>query len=202
MEALLGIAVFLEDNSIYDAAMTKFLGRVPAYIYLESDGPLPKIAPSQNVTLNTEAKLIKYWQYQTTFVDGITQETCRDYAHAGYGLASIGHVMETARIQGDDMYADNWGHLKDFGTRVYKALEFHAQYEPTGGNLTVPDWLCNGTITRGLGPVTEVGFNALHTRLLKPLPFTEAYTLAQRPAGTKYLFVGWETLSHGGWAWW
>ncbi|CCA74313.1 related to secreted protein-Streptomyces sviceus [Serendipita indica DSM 11827] len=206
MEAAIGIAVFLEDSSVYDAAMAKFLGRVPAYIYLSSDGDLPKIAPSQNATLNTPAKLIKYWQYQDTFVDGLTQETCRDYAHAGYGLASIGHVMETARIQGDNMYSDGWGRLKDFGTRLFKALEFHAQYEPTGGNLTVPSWLCNGTISRGLGPITEVGLNALHARLRYPLPYTEKYTVAQRPAGTNYLFVAWETLTHGGcesgWGWW
>jgi hypothetical protein len=28
-----------------------------------------------------------------------------------------------------------------------------------------PSWLCGGKINRGLGPVTEVGFNALNTRM-------------------------------------
>jgi hypothetical protein len=32
------------------------------------------------------------------------QETCRDLEHTGHSLASISHVIETARIQNDDMY--------------------------------------------------------------------------------------------------
>ena len=44
MEAAIGISVFLEDKSSYDRAMATFLARVPAYIYLTSDGPTP-IAP-------------------------------------------------------------------------------------------------------------------------------------------------------------
>jgi hypothetical protein len=45
MEAAIGISVFLDDAASYDAAMTKFLGRVPAYVYLTSDGSYPKAAP-------------------------------------------------------------------------------------------------------------------------------------------------------------
>ena len=45
-------------------------------------------------------------------------------------------------------------------------------------------------------PVTEVGFNALSTRLGISMPNTETLTDSQRPAGTNNLFVGWETLTH------
>ncbi|MBP2048416.1 hypothetical protein J2Z21_001340 [Streptomyces griseochromogenes] len=40
---------------------------------------------------------------------------------------------------------------------------------------------CGGSLELGLGPVTEVGYNALHNR----------------PAGSNNLFVAWETLTHG-----
>jgi hypothetical protein len=45
MEAAVGISVFLNDAGSYDKAMNKYMGRVPAYIYLTSDGKLPKAAP-------------------------------------------------------------------------------------------------------------------------------------------------------------
>ncbi|PVF92037.1 chondroitin AC/alginate lyase [Serendipita vermifera] len=190
MEAAQGIAVFLDDKTNYDKAMTKFLGRVPAYIYLTSDGDYPKAAPGSG--LDTKAEIISYWQDQSTFVNGISQETCRDFTHTGYGIASISHVAETSRIQGTDLYTG------DVGTRLRYALGFHSLYESKGGASSVPDWLCNGGLNLGLGPVTEVGFNAMNTRLGNAMTNTEKLTIANRPAGTNALFVGWETLSHAG----
>ncbi len=35
---------------------------------------------------------------------GLTQETCRDFVHTGYGISAISHVAETSRIQGQDLY--------------------------------------------------------------------------------------------------
>lgn len=65
MEAAVGISVFLNDGASYDKAMTKFLGRVPAYIYLTSDGSCPKAAPGSDLT--TCSQIESYWQGQTTF---------------------------------------------------------------------------------------------------------------------------------------
>ncbi len=82
LEAALGIAVFLEDKTSYDTAMTKYMGRVPAYVYLLKDGSLPKVAPGSG--LDTSAKINKYWQNQPTFqANGLAQETCRDFVHTG-----------------------------------------------------------------------------------------------------------------------
>jgi len=82
LEAALGISVFLEDKSSYDTAMNKFLGRVPAYIYLLEDGDTPKTAPGSG--LDTRSKIVNYWQGQSTFqANGIAQETCRDFVHTG-----------------------------------------------------------------------------------------------------------------------
>ncbi|PVF92036.1 chondroitin AC/alginate lyase [Serendipita vermifera] len=190
LEAAQGIAVFLDDKTSYDTAMTKFLGRVPAYVYLTSDGDYPRAAPGSGLT--TKDQIISYWQGQTTFVNGIAQETCRDFVHTGYGISSISHVAETSRIQGTDLYTG------DVGTRLRYALGFHSLYEPAGGASSVPSWLCGGQLTLGLGPITEVGFNAMHTRLGNAMTNTEKLTNANRPAGTNGLFVGWETLTHAG----
>lgn len=187
METAQAIAVFLNDATSYDTAMTKYMGRVPAYVYLETDGSYPKAAPGSGLT--TKAQIIDYWQGQTTFQNGIAQETCRDFTHTGYGIASIGHVAETSRIQGTDLYTG------DIGTRLRYALGFHSLYQL---GTAAPSWLCGGSITLGLGPVTEVGFNAMHTRLGIAMTNTETLTYNNRPAGTNNLFVGWETLTHAG----
>jgi hypothetical protein len=141
MEASIGAAVFLEDRDLYTASMSKFADRVPAYIYLTSDGPLP--VPGRGIATTKEA-IIKYWFKQATFpVSGITQETCRDFAHVSYGISSMAHVAETSRIQGEDLWKT------ELGTRVGAAMELHASFW-TGQEI--PVWLCNGTIGRSLDP--------------------------------------------------
>ncbi|MFE1949725.1 alginate lyase family protein [Streptomyces sp. NPDC059524] len=184
-EAAVGISVFLEDKASYDKAMATFRTRTPAYVYLASDGALPKTVPSQH--LDTKEKIVKYWQGQSTFVTGLTQETCRDFTHTGYGIASISHIAETSRIQGQDLYGT------DIGERLRQALGFQSRYEL---GETPPSWLCGGTVKRGLGPVTEIGYNALHTRLGTAMTNTQKLTEQQRPAGSNNLFVAWETLTH------
>ena len=87
LEAAIGIAVFLEDKASYDTAMKKFMGRVPAYVYLLKDGDYPKAAPGSG--LDTKAKIVSYWQGQPTFpANGIAQETCRDFVHTGSLVSS------------------------------------------------------------------------------------------------------------------
>ncbi|WP_069767477.1 alginate lyase family protein [Streptomyces sp. LUP30] len=185
-EAAIGISVFLEDRTSYDKAMAKFRARTAAYVYLASDGELPKTVPGQN--LNTREKIVAYWQGQGTFVTGLTQETCRDLTHTGYGISAISHVAETSRIQGQDLYGT------DVGERLRQALGFQARYQL---GAAVPGWLCGGSLNLGLGPVTEVGYNALHNRLGIAMSNTQTLTLRNRPAGSNNLFVAWETLTHG-----
>ncbi|MEV1238698.1 alginate lyase family protein [Nonomuraea sp. NPDC049750] len=186
MEAAVGISVFLEDRTSYDKAITKYRGRVPAYVYLSTDGDLPKGAPGSGN--DTRDELVKYWQGQTTFVTGLTQETCRDFTHTGYGISAISHVAETTRIQGQDLYPE-------VGERLRQALGFQSKYQL---GAAVPSWLCGGKLNLGLGPITEVGFNQLHNRQGIPMTNTQQLTEQQRPAGTNQLFVAWETLTHAG----
>lgn len=183
-EAAIGISVFLEDRTSYDKAVAKFRGRVPAYIYLTSDGALPKAAPGSG--LDTRDKIINYWQGQSTFMDGLSQETCRDLTHTGYGLSAISHIAETSRIQGQDLYPE-------IADRLRHALGLHAKYQL---GAAVPSSLCGGSLKDNLGPVTEVGFNALHNRMGIAMTNTQTLTEQRRPAGTDNLFVAWETLTH------
>jgi hypothetical protein len=185
MEAAVGISVFLDDRSDYNSAIARYLNRVHAYVYLSTDGALPYAVPGSGLT--TSAKIIAYWQGQSTFVTGLTQETCRDFTHTGYGISAISHVAEIARNQGQDLYPQ-------VGERLRQALGFQTRYEQ---GAAVPSWLCGGSLNLGLGPVTEIGYNAMHNRLGYAMANTEAYTLAQRPAGTDDHFVAWETLTHG-----
>jgi hypothetical protein len=141
MEAAIGAAVFLEDAATYETAMSIFAARVPAYIYLTSDGPLP--IPAHGIQTDP-ASIIKYWNGQTIYnTSGITQESCRDFAHTSYGISSMSHVAETARIQGNDLWTTA------LGTRVRAATELHSPFE-TG--TKIPMWLCNGTIGRSIDP--------------------------------------------------
>ncbi|KAL4888347.1 chondroitin AC/alginate lyase [Aspergillus ambiguus] len=182
MEAALGISVFIENRTSYNIAMDKFLNRAAAYVYLNSDGALPNA-----VDIDSEDELISYWYDQTTFVNGLSQETCRDFGHVGYGIASISHVAETSRIQGRDLYEE------EIGKRLRYALEFHSKYE---NGASVPEWLCDGTVNLGLREGTEPGLNALSYRLGYTMNETEIYTKSLRPQHSNGVFVGWETLTH------
>lgn len=185
MEATLGISVFLEDRAVYDRAVSIFRTRMPAYVYLTADGALPRTPPGSGI--DTRDEIIAYWHGQTTFVDGLAQETCRDFAHTGFGLAAASHIAETARLQGQDL----WGEVRE---RLRHAYGLHAKYQL--GVEPMPSWLCGGTRAQALGPTTEVAFNALNTRLGIAMTNTKTLTERQRPAGTDRLFVAWETLTH------
>jgi hypothetical protein len=185
-EAAAGIAVFLDDHQAFDQAIDKTRARVAAYIYLTSDGPLPN--PPPGGTKNTPGKIIAYWQGQTTFVDGLAQETCRDLGHTGWGFDAAARTAETARIQGVDLY----GRIQD---RLVAAYEFHAAYEL---GEPVPSWLCGGTLSSTL-EFAEVAYNHYHNRLGIDMPRTRALIETKfRPDGdgTDDHFVAWETLTN------
>ncbi|MFJ8958824.1 alginate lyase family protein [Lentzea sp. NPDC102401] len=184
MEASIGIAVFLEDKAAYDKAIGIFRTRIQAFIYLTTDGALPKTPPGSGI--DTRAEIISYWHNQSTFVDGLTQETCRDFAHTAYGLSAASHLAETAWIQGQDI----WGEIKD---RMRHAWGLHSKYQ---NGEPMPSWLCGGTLSRELGPTPEVSYNALNTRLGIAMANTKIYTESNRPHGTDNLFIAWETLTH------
>lgn len=184
MDAAIGIAVFLDDRAAFDKAVGIWRGRVPGYVYLTSDGSRPK-APSTCPAKDTQAEIVAYWHGQTRFVDGLAQETCRDFGHTGWGLQAAAHVAETAWHQGVNLY-------REAQDRLTKAAYFHANHEL---GAAVPSWLCGGSVKRGLGPTTEVVVNHYRNRLGVQMDTSQRYTESRRPAGASY-FYGWETLTH------
>ncbi|KAL8935578.1 MAG: hypothetical protein Q9216_005359, partial [Gyalolechia sp. 2 TL-2023] len=182
MEAAQGIAVFLNDGSSYDKAMTKFFGRAPAYVYLTSDGSCPKAAPGSG--LSTCSQINDFWGQYSYPQNGIAQETCRDFAHTGYGISSMSHIAETSKIQGNDLWTG------DVGTRIRYALGFHSQFEM---GASVPSWLCGGSVDLKKGKsdfaITEVGYNALHGRLGISMTNTGLLTQDNRPGESPLTFV-------------
>lgn len=183
-EASIGIAVFLEDRAAYDRAIARFRLAAPAFLYVTADGVRPEYPPASSV--DTPAELVGFWHGQGTWTDGHAQETCRDFVHTGYGISAISHIAETTRIQGGDLYPE----LQE---RLRHALGFHTKFE---NGTAVPSSVCGGSVTLGLGPVTEVGFNALHNRLGIGMANTQSYTERKRPQGSNNLFIAWETLTH------
>ncbi|KAL8995931.1 MAG: hypothetical protein Q9169_004432 [Polycauliona sp. 2 TL-2023] len=161
MEAAQGISVFLNDASSYDKTMNK-IPRRSTRIRL----------PDQRRC----AQVQNYWDQSTFPENGIAQETCRDFAHTGYGIASMSHIAETSKIQGTDLWTT------DVGTRIRYALDFHSQFEL---GAPVSNWLCGGSVDLKNGKrdfeITEVGYNALNGILGIAMTNTGTLTQQNRP---------------------
>ena len=183
IEASLGIAVFTGDRATFDKAVAMWRARVPSYIYMKSDGPLPVPPPS---TTYAGPDIVAYWGNQSQFIaDGIGQETCRDFHHLEYAFAAMINGAETARIQGVDLYSEQ----KD---RIVAGLEFNTQYLD---GTPAPTWLCGGVLNLPCGHSFEIAYNEYVNRLSIPLPNTKQFITKIRPTDADHHMV-WETLTH------
>jgi hypothetical protein len=98
-----------------------------------------------------------FWSNPKSWVDGLTQETCRDNGHhAQYGLASALHAAEVAWNQGVDVYGEN-------ASRYTAALELMATQIQTGD---MQGTCANNTPTNDVFATWEVGYNHFHNRKL------------------------------------
>jgi hypothetical protein len=189
--AAVEIAVFLDDRATFDRAIGMWRKRVPAYFYVTSDGPHPPPPPTGNRGTTPEA-IKSFWYNVGMYVDGVGQETCRDFGHLEYGLASTLAVAETAFQQGLDLYQEH-------GERLRAAMELHADY--TLGT-PAPAWLCGGKLNTRLMPTWEIGYNHFHDRLGQELPRSRELIEARirKLDGADHHMV-WETLTHAGTGW-
>ena len=179
----MGIGVFLDSAQTFNHAVSMWRKRVPAYFYLTSDGAYP--VPAPGTTQDTKEEVIAYWQDQAVFKDGLAQETCRDFDHTQFGIASAINAAETARLQDVNLYGEE-------SKRLTVALEFHAGY--LNGD-SIPSWLCGGKVDLSTHPTWEIASNHYHNRLGIALPKTEKLILAKlRPTGAG-LIVAWEALT-------
>lgn len=185
IQSMIGLAIFSENQTLFDHAIDFWRQRTPAYFYYHTDGDKPVPAPRGPT----------YWFNQLVFnssVDGVCQESCRDLGHMSYGLASILNTAETAFIQGIDLYTEQL-------PRLTAAMEFHAKYLLLN---PIPDYVCNGTgLKLSQSPTFEVGYNAYHNRYNVSLPYSEAHIMTQirTQSDPAIMFIMiYETLTHGG----
>lgn len=192
VEGMLGLAVLSDNATLFAHATAMWLQRLPAYVYITSDGSLPVPPPRGSPT----------WYGQRVFnasVTGICQETCRDLSHTQMGLASAINAAETAYVQGVDLYAQGLERLR-------ATLEFHSKLLLPGA--VVPEMVCSGNVTMGQLPTFEIAYNDLHNRRNITLPLTLQHlvtTVRTNPNPINHFMVIYETLTHGGskglWQW-
>jgi len=181
---MMAISVFDEDEAEFRAGLLRLKARLPAYIYLKSDGPRP--AP----IAGDGGDFRKFWYHPAKWTDGLTQETCRDNGHhAQYGLGSALHAAEVAWNQGVDVYSPNQ-------TRFSAALELMATQFLTGSMQGVA---ANDSPANDRYDTWEVGYNHYHGRAGAALPQTDRLIREQiRPRSTRATWnLVYETLTHG-----
>lgn len=174
ISAMMAIAVFNEDETEFNLGLTRLASRIPKYFYLTTD-----TKPSASV-----------WSNPTLWVDGLTQETCRDNNHhAQFGLSGAIGAMETAWHQGVDVYST-------YQTRMVAAMELMGLQSSTGdmqGTCT------NNVASTDVYDTWEIGYNHYHARKNIAMPNTwkmisENVRSASNNAGAWSIFY--ETLTH------
>ena len=120
IDAMMGISVLTDNRTLFDHAVAFWQSRVPAYFWTVSDGPAPRKCPRDHSIWNSSlCNPVTGWGCSGTYygqkilngsTDGICQETCRDFGHMSFGMASAHYAAETALIQGVDL----WSQVKEF----------------------------------------------------------------------------------------
>ncbi|WP_186231753.1 alginate lyase family protein [Burkholderia gladioli] len=203
IDGMIGIAVYNDDQSLFNTATGTFRQWMSAYYYnAAKDGGAPvKFSGSPGG-----------WNGQTVFnaqVSGVTQEACRDTQHVGLGMAATFNAAETAYIQGTDLYAV-------FADRLTTSLEFLSKLLHGTRNTSqtayqpVPNAYLGALCTDVSGHANQFvpvlkgtmvrAYNAYAIRKGMSLPATKAYLLddiipaAEANDGHN---VQWEVLTHG-----
>ncbi len=116
VDGMLGIAIFTDDRTLFNDAISTFKKWIPAAYYNNAnDGGAP-------VTFSTSPTA--GWNGQTVFnaaTSGVEQETCRDTQHVGLAMAATFNAAETAYIQGTNIYST-------FATRLTTSLSTTPSY--------------------------------------------------------------------------
>ena len=184
IEAMMGIAVFTDDRALLEHAEQMWRERVPTYFYnAKLDGGRPKLSPK--APRNS-------WQ-QSSFeasTSGMSEETCRDLSHTGYGISATIAAAETAHIQGDKLYESE-------EQRLIGTMEFHAHLLLRDG--PVSNKVCGGEIKYGKGYTFGIGYNEYHNRLGQPMPETRKWLnrVLDEPEPVDIHTTVFEMLSHG-----
>ena len=185
IDAMMSIAVFNEDEVLFKQGLARLNARIPAYFYLTGDGPLPRPITGDG------GDLTKFWSSPLKWVDGLTQETCRDNGHhAQYGLGSALHAAETAWHQGVDVYATHQRRLT--AAMELMALQFLSD--------SMQGVCSDDRPSKDRYDTWEIGYHHYHDRAGVDLPHTRKLILEQiRPHASRADWnLVYETLTHAG----
>lgn len=182
IDAIMSLAVFNDDHEEFALGLKRLEARIPSYFYLRSDQSPRPIAGDGN-------DIDAFWSHPKLWVDGLTQETCRDNGHhAQFALASALHAAEIAWNQGVDIYSQ-------YEARYTTSMELLAQQLMNGEMQGI---CVNNIATQTIYDTWEIGYHHFHTRKGITLPFTKAL-ITNRLGGTRA--SDWnifhETLTHG-----
>jgi hypothetical protein len=72
LEAMLGMAVFAEDEALFDHAVKAWRDRAPSYFYIPSDGAFPPLDPQPNC----EPQPVCEWYNQTVWNASVAGVSC------------------------------------------------------------------------------------------------------------------------------
>lgn len=181
INALMTLAVFNDDEVAFKHGLERLDARLATYIYVKSE---PDSAP----IVGDRGNLQSFWFNPVQWVDGLTQETCRDNGHhAQFGLASALNAAEIAWNQGFDVYEKQ-------EARLVPAMELLAKQLLTGDMQGV----CrHSKASTTLFNTFEVGFHHYHHRMGLPLPNSEKLIVQRvRTDGQSVLNIFHETLTH------
>lgn len=198
IEAHMSIAIFLDDNALFDQACVRWRQRLPTYIYDTKDGLVPITMPGR-----TAAQTYNTWRddaVSTAFISGLGMETCRDLGHLKLGFNSLMYAGEMAYQQGVDLFTPEKNRIANF-------LELHAAWML--GEVAVPSNICGGKVrvaepdANGIKPPTgggatsfEIAYNHIANRLKVELPITSRMNSMNRPVIASKWVLKWETLTH------
>jgi hypothetical protein len=158
ISAMMALSVVNEDQEEFNLGLARLATRMPAYFFLVSDGTPPSIA-------GDNGSVTGFWSNPTAWVDGLTQETCRDNGHhAQFALSGAIGAMETAWHQGVDVYSV-------YQPRMVAALELMG-LQLTSGSMQ--GTCANNTASADVYDTWEIGYNHYHTRMGVGLPNTWA----------------------------
>lgn len=183
IEVMMSEAVFDDNQVLFDSAVTRYKARLPAYIYSHEDGPTP-VRPDSTYT----GDLVTFWYGMKTYMDGLSQETCRDLRHVQHGFGGLINTAEIAWKQGVDLYSLD-------SNRLLKGLEFHAQYVL---GAKPPANLCGGSVTgTDAMPTWEIPYNHYHNRMGLSMPLSGQVVAKNSPEdAVQHMMYG--TLTHHG----
>lgn len=180
IDAMMSIAVFNEDEALFRMGLERLAKRNASYFHL-TDSAVPPIA-GDNGDIET------FWSSPTRWVDGLTQETCRDNNHhAQYAMASAFHAAEVAWHQGVDVYTPNQ-------RRYVATLELMGKQIASG---SMQGTCADDQTTTSRFATWEIGYNHYHNRMGIDLPNAwSAITEQIRPKGVSDWNIFYETLTH------